>query len=216
MLIGMFLLYPLIRKYKENFTLLIAPCIVIFGYAYLYRTCGGIDSPGKWFGITNCGTLRGIIGLCVGCVSYEICNAIQRAEIEKCKAKAGLCSALELLAYFFVLFWTFHFRSSKFDFVVILAMAVGVTLTFTRITAAGKLLDRPVCSMLGKYSLSIYLGHCYYSLTLLGMFPDWSYKKLLVLYLGLTLVTSFVITASASVLRKAVAARSVSAEKIKD
>lgn len=68
MILSMLLLWPLLRKYKENFFYIIAPLMICFLLGYSYQKFPSLRRPMKWQGVVlafydkgNHGNLHGMI-----------------------------------------------------------------------------------------------------------------------------------------------------------
>ena len=76
MLISMIIIYPLLRKYKENFTYIIAPIITIVIGSWLshnYGTVSGWTHAGL---VYNC-LLRAFFEISLGTILYKIAEKIK-------------------------------------------------------------------------------------------------------------------------------------------
>ena len=70
MFIAMFILYPILRKFGDLFTKVIAPLLSAFIYGYFMRTDGFIGDPKSWFDFGCKGFWRALAGISLGCVVF--------------------------------------------------------------------------------------------------------------------------------------------------
>lgn len=70
-----------------------------------------------------------------------------------------ICTIIEFSCYVVVLFGAWFVYRGEWDFVAVLLLAVGITITFSGLSYSGKIFSAPIFYWLGKYSLAIYLNH---------------------------------------------------------
>lgn len=158
MLIAILLLYPIILKFRSNFSYIIAPLAAIFLLGYLAQT-GNLTSPEKWMHIVYRGLLRALGELCLGCVCWQISEQLRKISF------TAFARVLLL-----ILQWTcillslciMNVPASKLEYVCILFLAVAVTIGFSEISVKRKTFRyNKICSWLGAFSLPLYLNHAY-------------------------------------------------------
>ncbi len=153
MLIAMLLLYPLLRRFKEMFLMVVAPLLVFFFCGYLANTS---DYSGimKYEGFLTHGMIRAIIGLCLGAMTYCFSQYIKKQSFTA--LSRVLLSICEFAGYLTILFLMDHGKDdSAYIILIFLFFTVAVTASKQAITAAA--FDNRFCRFLGQFSLYIYL-----------------------------------------------------------
>lgn len=201
MLLAMLVLVPLFLKNQDMFLNVWAPVIAIATLGYLYQNVGNLRGPTDWLGLCYKGLLRAAGELCVGAVCWYICQSLKTV----CFSRLGriLLTVLELGCYFIMILWCYGHKGSKMDFVMLLLLAVGVTLTFSRQGILADLFNCPAVYFLGKISLPLYLGHNYWSHALPRIYPEQTYMQLYPKYVTAAVLTTAVIYLSAKGMRAA-------------
>lgn len=161
MLIAMLLLSPLILKFKDSFSYIIAPLAFIFIMGYLSQT-GSLISPEKWMSVVYRGLLRALGELCLGCVCWQVSE-----QLKKISFTAFARVSLFVLQWGCILFslGIMNVPASKLGYVCIILLAIGITIGFSGISALTPpprgVLPGRICSWLGAFSLPLYLNHAY-------------------------------------------------------
>lgn len=193
MLICMIVIYPLTRKYRDKFIYIIAPIISILLLGYLSRNFGNLNQYNNNFTLVYTGLIRAFAEISLGVIIYAIVEKLQ--QIKFTKFSQLLISALNLCLLVFILFGSTVIESSNFDYVLLLAIALLVSLTFAKVglIANLKIFNAKLFTFLGKLSLVIYLNHMWVKSLVVKYAPQTlGYNKLLVIFLVLTFVVSFV------------------------
>ncbi len=153
-----FLIYPIMIRKRELFTLYIGPVSAIFILGCIAHTSGNLLDPGAWWGWTFKGMLRGYADIVIGCSAYEITRYLNGRENKGAK----LYSALELAGIIVTIGYTiFHKDSDRHDFLIIPLIMLAVSISFSNKSVLSHVLRSPVFSKLGVFSFSIYLNHYY-------------------------------------------------------
>lgn len=191
MLIAMLIIYPLGRKYKKNYTCLIAPIIVILLGGFMSHEFGGLRGPMTWLGLCYKGLLRAFLELNVGIIAYEIVEKIK--EINFKKWVSVLLGIVETLCFtsIFVLAQILN-KSTKLDYIMLLTMTIGVIIAFSNKAATQNFCNNKFCYFLEKLSLPLYLNQMFgiYFVERLSMFNRFNYYEKLGIYLVLIIVLS--------------------------
>ena len=179
MLIVMFVLTPVMIKYREVFSKYIAPVLVLLVFGYITQNNNSLDLVYTWNGTVYLGILRALAEISLGVICYEVS---QSGIIEK--AKGLPLRIAEVMAYvlFIVYMWGGFCKDydSSVEFTLVLVIAVGITLSFSDKTSI-RLLNNKFVHFLGKLSLPIYLNHIYIRQLLIGQLlpqEDWQYGYL--------------------------------------
>lgn len=191
MLIAMFILYPIAYCYYDSFIKIIIPIVsilVIGSFAHSDKSLTGVM---VWTYLGYKGTIRGIVEIGLGMLSFEIENFLKMQVIsEKLKC---LLRVVEWGCYVSVLIFSVMTFPKIYEIYALFALFVGVTITFSEITQIS-FLNNKICESLGRMSLPIYLcqlGAINIGVAYFGKNSYFSMKK--VLFVGaLTLVFSII------------------------
>lgn len=161
MIIGMLILYPLLKKYKYNFIYIASPLIVIMGLGYLNHQFGykGLDHAYHiWDEIWYTGTIRAIIELNIGFIIYLInkkCKNIEYTNFGKALLTIGSHSLL-LLVIFIIQFLD---NSKNYDYIMLLFISIAIAIAVSDKTYDRKLLSNKFIFFLEKISMPMFINH---------------------------------------------------------
>lgn len=190
MLLGMAILFPLLLKKREMFTLWFAPLAAIFLYAYINITWdNGLAGTTGWSGIATKGMLRALAGLCLGASCYTVADKLGRLQL-KWPGKL-LASLAGTACFLFVGVYAYQYKNSAYDFVLVMLLGIGVTIAFSGVGWVFELLSRSfclskICTVLSKFSVALFLSHGYWSNTLEVFFPTLSGTRMLLVYIAIS------------------------------
>lgn len=181
MLLGMAFLYPLLRTKRDLMTHLVCPLLALFLYGYLCQAEGHPRDPIVWLGLCYKGLVRAVAGLCTGVV---ICMAVRRI---KKLAPAGLTklgNALAIGTQLLCLILTIRYMAeqepSEYDYFYMFLLMLLVLLSFAGFGLESVLGNSQrlhlLSAFLGKYSLSLYLGHLYFAQHVNELLPEELYS----------------------------------------
>ena len=181
MLLGMALLYPLLRTKRDLMTHLVCPLLALFLYGYLCQAEGHPRDPIVWLGLCYKGLVRAIAGLCTGVV---ICMAVRKI---KKLAPAGLTklgNALAIGTQLLCLILTIRYMAeqepSEYDYFYMFLLMLLVLISFSGFGLESVLGNSQqlhlLSAFLGKYSLSLYLGHLYFAQHVNELLPEELYS----------------------------------------
>lgn len=155
MMIAICILYPLAYKFYDTFVKLIIPIggALILGIMFVEfgKSLTGVMT---WTGVFYKGTLRGIIEIGFGMVSYEVSQYLQSLSIRK--GHKYLLGIVELICYVWVFMFIMLTFPKSYEIMAFAAIWVGVTITFSGVTKID-ILDNKLSEFLGKISLPLYL-----------------------------------------------------------
>ena len=155
MLICMCIIYPMLRKWYDTFSRVIAPLSALLILGYIMHTYGYLVGVSTWVGITYKSMLRGFSEICLGIFCFEVCRFIQSRNITP--KKRLMISAIELASWvgaFGIIMFTFAY---KYNIYALAFIAIGITCTFTGISYGSEVFNKKPVYYLGKLSLPIYL-----------------------------------------------------------
>lgn len=181
MLLGMAILYPLLRTKRDLMTHLVCPLLALFLYGYLCQAEGHPRDPIVWLGLCYKGLVRTVAGLCTGVV---ICMAVRRL---KKLAPAGLTklgNALAIGTQLLCLILTIRYMAeqepSEYDYFYMFLLMLLVLISFSGFGLESVLGNSQrlhlLSAFLGKYSLSLYLGHLYFAQHVNELLPEELYS----------------------------------------
>ena len=158
MLLSMLIIYPLLRKYKKNYSTLIAPIIVIFLAGYMCHQYGHLRTPVKWIGFCYKGLLRAFLELNIGVIVYEMTMRFKKLDFTKFGRvfitilEVSCFSIIFIIAQFLV-------KGTRLDFIMLVIFSVGIMLAFSEKSYFYNFCCNKFFYYLEKLSLSIYVNH---------------------------------------------------------
>lgn len=190
MLLSMLLLYPLLLKNFDLFTKVVAPAISIFGIGYISYTYGTLFSPAQWNGFFYKGLLRGFTELSLGCVCFTVSQWLMQRRFKQ--AGKVLLSIIEWGCYAIVFVTSTLFSEGKLSFMMLLALSLGITISFSAQSATAGLFQKPIFPFLGKLSLTIYLIHYPIRKVFMYLKPSLGYWKQMCLFVLISFVMGII------------------------
>lgn len=168
LLVGTFLLFPILVKKRDVFIKYLAPLFVLFAYGYIEKKQGCFQLPDVWYGVIYSGMLRGIAGLSLGAISYEIRKVIDSVKPGKLN-KMVISAASVVIIALTVMFSLLGEVYIKLEAVFLPLMLLLIALSFSQHNVLASACSGKICGFLGKLSLSVYLCH-YYTANLIPLF----------------------------------------------
>ena len=181
MLLGMAILYPLLRTKRDLMAHLVCPLLALFLYGYLCQAEGHPRDPIVWLGLCYKGLVRAIAGLCTGVV---ICVAVRRLKRFSpsglTKTGNALAIGVQLLCLLLTIRYMAEQEPSEYDYFYMFLLMVLVLLSFAGFGLESVLGNSQrlhlLSAFLGKYSLSLYLGHLYFAQHVNELLPEELYS----------------------------------------
>ena len=181
MLLGMAILYPLLRTKRDLMTHLVCPLLALFLYGYLCQAEGHPRDPVVWLGLCYKGLVRAIAGLCTGVV---ICMAVRRLKRFSpsglTKTGNALAIGVQLLCLLLTIRYMAEQEPSEYDYFYMFLLMLLVLLSFAGFGLESVLGNSQrlhlLSAFLGKYSLSLYLGHLYFAQHVNELLPEELYS----------------------------------------
>ena len=156
MLVGMFILYPLCRRYYDTMTRIVSPLAGLILTGFLTQVYGCLSNTKQWIGIVPKTQVRAIAGLCFGMMAFEIARYV--AQMTLTKKQRLLATVVENGCYIAVILFASSQMSLKYESFALLALTVAVTLTFSNAPYGIEKMQNWFIYFLGRYSLPIYLS----------------------------------------------------------
>ncbi len=157
MLIAMFVLYPLCKKYYEKFTRIIAPIASLLILGYLIKTTGALNGSKAWSVIFSKTFLRAVSEICAGAFAFEFTRNFKKLNFSKAD-KIGL-TIFEVFCYIMVLVYITYDIPKNYVGVFFIFACIGISLSFSDVTYGAKLFNNKFIYFLGSLSLPLYLCH---------------------------------------------------------
>ena len=181
MLLGMAFLYPLLRTKRDLMTHLVCPLLALFLYGYLCQAEGHPRDPIVWLGLCYKGLVRAVAGLCTGVV---ICMAVRRLKrfFPSGLTKTGNALAIgaQLLCLILAIRYMAEQEPSEYDYFYMFLLMLLVLFSFAGFGLESVLGNSQrlhlLSAFLGKYSLSLYLGHLYFAQHVNELLPEELYS----------------------------------------
>lgn len=189
MLIAMFILYPLMRKYKDIFFYIIAPLLCIFLLGYSFQTWNSFSGPRTWLGYCNKGVIRALLGILIGCICYKIGSVLKNRQYTS--LTRYLLTVMELAGYGVLLFliWVRN-GGGRTDWYLLLLMPIPIICSFSQISMLEDVFSRyRIFHWLGEFSFALYLSHIHWSHKMTILMPESGYYQRFPVYLLLVTAT---------------------------
>lgn len=209
MLLGMALLYPLLRTKRDLMTHLVCPLLALFLYGYLCQVEGHPRDPIVWLGVCYKGLVRAIAGLCTGVV---ICMAVRRLKRFSpsglTKTGNALVIGVQLLCLILAIRYMAEQEPSEYDYFYMFLLMLLVLLSFAGFGLESVLGNSQrlhlLSAFLGKYSLSLYLGHLYFAQHVNELLPEelYSGKTRMTVYLAAAFANGLLVMGLSALYRR--------------
>lgn len=209
MLLGMAILYPLLRTKRDLMTHLVCPLLALFLYGYLCQAEGHPRDPIVWLGLCYKGLVRAIAGMCTGIV---ICMAVRRLKRFSpsglTKTGNALAIGVQLLCLLLTIRYMAEQEPSEYDYFYMFLLMLLVLLSFAGFGLESVLGNSQrlhlLSAFLGKYSLSLYLGHLYFAQHVNELLPEelYSGKIRMTVYLAAAFANGLLVMGLSSLYRR--------------
>ena len=181
MLLGMAILYPLLRTKRDLMTHLVCPLIALFLYGYLCQAEGHPRDPIVWLGLCYKGLVRAVAGLCTGVVICMAVRSLKRfSPSGLTKTGNALAIGVQLLCLILAIRYMAEQEPSEYDYFYMFLLMLLVLLSFAGFGLESVLGNSQrlhlLSAFLGKYSLSLYLGHLYFAQHVNELLPEELYS----------------------------------------
>lgn len=162
---------------KDTFFYVIAPISALFLMGITYQNWKSFGGQSIWLGCISKGTVRAFMSILLGCVAYKISEYLKQKEFTN--LSKILFSIVEFLGYAAVFVVSFFTGRGKEDW-----------------------FSHPIFNWLGIFSYSLYLGHGFWSNSMVELFPELNYWTRIPVYLSISFATGLVIHFVSRGLRK--------------
>jgi len=191
MLLAMLFLYPLMRKNFSVFSRIVAPIVAAFVLGFFYFTSLTPTNVMQYYTVIYKGMLRAVAELCLGVALYPCIEKLKGVSLTKHGRR--LVTAAELSCWLIVFGYMAFHQTKTYDFFIMIFITGGIVLAFSHQGAFAGWFDKPVFAWLGEFSLSLYLGHSYWSHFIEKYFSHIDYWTLLIPYICVSLLSGLLV-----------------------
>lgn len=191
---SMFVLYPFIKKYKENFILNVSPIIVLVLLGYLSARWGHLDQSFKVLdGHLSTGMLRAFAEINLGMIVYYINQKLKNIEYTKTfRIALTLISEAFLIAVLIII--SVISRHSEYDYVMLAMIATSILIINSGKTIEKKLFSNKFIFFLEKISMPIFINHQFFFIVIwrTEYFNRFTTTQNVIMYLSSAVVFSII------------------------
>ena len=187
-----------------NYVYFVAPVAVLFCLGIMNHAIDGTNNIDTWIGFTYHSNFRAFAELNLGILIYFISNKLKQINFTKFGKLCLTLIEIGCLALPFVI-TTFIKDSFRYDYFMLMIIAIGVCIASSNITFDKDLLNNKVIYYFEKLSLSLYIIHIF-ALKLVYKTTNnfklsFSYPTKIVIYLGITFIMAMILLKIIEVLR---------------
>lgn len=192
MMVALLILYPLLKRFKKTFTMVIAPIISIFIIGYICHKYDDAFSGVKaWDVFCTKSTLRAIAIISLGAFCYSFAERIKQWKLKK--SDIVFLTVLEAVCYILIFYYAVSQLGLKYDGIFAFIMALAVSLSFSEVTLTSKLFNNNLCYYLGKLSLPIYLCQDMFRKIVNHNYSDLRGLYKVIMFVGLTVIAGIIL-----------------------
>ena len=191
MLLSMWVIYPLLRRYRDSYALIAAPLLGVFLLGYLAQKYPNLNLSSTFDVFVHAGVIRAFAELNLGVAAFRLAQYLGNLRLTA--AGKGLLSLTALTGCLMPLFvTTFIANARRYDHVMVLMFFLVVAAANSGHCFNGKFFNNKLVYFLEKLSLPVYVNH--YAIRLLFDYcfrqylPD--YYTCIAVYLVVILVVS--------------------------
>lgn len=181
MLVSLTILYPLVKKYKENFVYLVCPTFIILGLGFLYHNYGTLNVANQyWFYGFNPSIIRGLLDISIGMLLFIAHEKLKKVEYTKFfRIFITILGETLLLGILFLV--QFIKNANRYDFIMLFILSFAILIITSEKTYDYKILSNKFVYYLEKLSLYVFINHItvYLYLNLLYNGTNPLYKSIL-------------------------------------
>ncbi len=198
MLLGMFILYPLAKKYSKKFGLYIAPILSAGLYAWIshYTKNDSFSVIKEWLKGVNGGLVRAVAGLCLGAFIYYVTEKIKSSPRQLNTAGHITVGIAEVFIVFALYLFMRNNVTESYgianDAIAVLYMFFLLVIIISRNSNMDRILALKPMLFLYKLSLPLFLNQWAVVRFINAVYTDVSFQKQFVLYLALTVALALI------------------------
>lgn len=188
MIISLIVLYPLAKKFNNNYLYIIAPIFMIFLITLINTKQININYPQgiTFFGYN--GIYKAFIFIILGNFAFLFTQKIKKINVNVINRL--FFTIIELIIYLSLII-TFHYNIFGTTFVALLTI-LGVSITFSNKSYTYDLFNYKIFSKLGKFGIIMFLNNTFIRTFLLSVNSTKSYKSKLFIFILLVLFISLI------------------------
>ncbi len=163
MMISLLILYPIAKKAGSKFTRIVCPLLIMFIYGALCSKYANLNTiVDLFYGLpVYTGLLRGIAGICTGCIIFE---CVKATEHHKASLFGKICFAgIEIICFVIITLYMFFFPKIETDYFILPVFFVLLYCLFGRKSLLSENISFRFSKHLSTASLLIYLNHNYWN-----------------------------------------------------
>ncbi|MBR1416904.1 MAG: acyltransferase [Bacilli bacterium] len=159
MLIVMLLLYPLLRKHNDKFSLIICPLIFILGYGYLNAHYSNLNLySNEWLGPIFIGLFRALCGMCFGIFISYLSSRYKDIKLTKFGKMFNFIFSSILLGIPFIVS-TIVKQPAQFDYVLLLSIGFGILIITDESKVLFSFSNNKIFMYLERFSMVLFINH---------------------------------------------------------
>ena len=160
LLLNTLILCPWLYKDRKKFTYTAAPLIVLFGFVYLQHTYGTLMKTDEWNLVIYSGALRGLSEMCLGVIAFEA-HLWLKKHFQGRLTDAGrtFFTVVELASLGYGVFYMIMDFTNKMELGIVASFVLFITVAMSNLSWTGAVIHGRFWSLLGEWSLSLYLSH---------------------------------------------------------
>lgn len=155
MIIVQAILFPILLKYRRNYTNVYSFLIVYFLFSYLIINTGEIGNPWVYMPFCLKGILRAMLDMNIGICIYTIIEKIKK--IEFTDFSKFLLTTIELLGYGLI-FYLATKQSIKYEFIMLLVLSFCLLISLSEKVYLQEISNNKLFYYLEKLSLPMYIN----------------------------------------------------------
>lgn len=158
----MFIIYPLLNKYRENYILLASPVIVLFFLGYLNHNYYGLDLSYAIWGKYLCiAFIRGFAEINIGIIIYYINQKLSKVKYTPFGKTLLTITPWVILISVFVI-TSFIPRHKEYDYIMLLMLSIAILIIVSGKTYDLKFFSNKFIFFLESISMVIFINHQFF------------------------------------------------------
>lgn len=201
MFLSLSILYPLCKKYGENFYLVVAipGCMMMYGFlSYKFHN---LATDMDWISpFLNSGMLRGMAGCLLGCTLYEGVKILSKKTFSD-----KVCNMLHLIeigCYLFYIYIIQVFPKSSYEYLLIFTTFIFLLIGISGFSVFSRFVPKFNTKWLGTCSMLFVLNHYIYIKFIRHLFSHID-VKFIVSYWGCVIAVSMIVYVISECIKKA-------------
>lgn len=159
LLLATFIIYPFLRMIPNIYKNIVAPllmiCFIVFTGSRNNILLGNFTVYGCVFG----GTIRAIVEISWGTFLFERVYALKNKNSNIMDKRRWLYTFIEICMFLFVISGSFFYEKTKWDFIFLLALTVGITICLADIGIKVSFISDRFLKFCGSFSYALYMSH---------------------------------------------------------